>query len=137
MPIRGRCLCGAVHWESSEPPLVTRVCWCRECQYIGGGSGTVNACFRTAAFTVTGTTADHPAIADSGNRMHRRFCVECGTPLFSEAEARPHLIFVRVGTFDDPGLATPAMTIWTSSAPHWAAIDPGLPRVEKQPPPAA
>jgi hypothetical protein len=47
------------------------------------------------------------------------------------------LIFVRVGTFDDPNLANPAMTIWTSSAPGWACIDEKLPRVEKQPPPAA
>jgi hypothetical protein len=76
-------------------------------------------------------------MADSGSRMHRGFCSACGTPLFSEAEARPHLIFVRVGTFDDPNLANPEMTIWTSSAPNWACINSALPRVEKQPPPAA
>jgi hypothetical protein len=69
--------------------------------------------------------------------MHRRFCPVCGTPLFSEAEARPLLIFVRVGTFDDPNLVSPEMTIWTSSAPSWACIDAALPRVGKQPPPAA
>jgi hypothetical protein len=117
--------------------VVTRVCWCRECQYLGAGSGTVNACFRTSAFTVTGVAIDHPSIAGSGNQMHRRFCPKCGTPLFSEAEARPHLIFVRVGTFDDPDLAAPAMTIWTSSAPRWACIDQGLPQMAEQPPPAA
>ena len=55
MTITGRCLCGAIRWEARRSPVVTRVCWCRECQYIGAGSGTVNACFRTAAFTVTGT----------------------------------------------------------------------------------
>ena len=137
MTITGRCLCGAIRWESSAPPIVTRVCWCRECQYIGAGSGTVNACFRTAAFTVTGKTNDYPSVADSGNQMHRRFCPTCGTPLFSEAEARPHLIFVRVGTFDHPNLANPAMTMWTSSAPRWARIDAELPQVERQPPPAA
>jgi len=113
------------------------VCWCRECQYIGAGSGTVNACFRTETFTVKGTANDYRCIADSGNVMHRRFCASCGTPLFSEAESRPHLVFVRVGTFDDPQLAEPAMTIWTSSAPNWALIDDTLPRVAKQPPPAA
>jgi hypothetical protein len=42
------------------------------------------------------------------------------------------LIFVRAGTFDDPNLANPAMTIWTSSAPRWACIDAALPRAEKQ-----
>jgi hypothetical protein len=64
-------------------------------------------------------------------------CPSCGTPLFSEAESRPHLIFVRVGTFDDPNLANPAMTIWPSSSPRWACIDAELPQVERQPPPAA
>ena len=49
----------------------------------------------------------YPSVADSGNQMHRRFCPTCGTPLFSEAEARPHLVFVRVGTFDHPNLADP------------------------------
>ena len=137
MTITGRCLCGAIRWESAQPPIVTRVCWCRECQYIGAGSGTVNACFRTATFTVTGKTNDYRSVADSGSQMHRRFCPSCGTPLFSEAETRPHLIFVRVGTFNDPNLADPAMTIWTSSAPHWAQIDTALPQVERQPPPAA
>lgn len=137
MMIAGRCFCGGVRWTSAEPPIVTRVCWCRECQYLGAGSGTVNACFRTAAFTVNGKTSDYPSIADSGNRMHRRFCPECGTPLFSEAEARPHLIFVRVGTFDNPDLAQPTMTIWTSSAPRWACMNAELPMEEGQPPPAA
>jgi len=137
MTVTGRCLCGAVRWESAEPPITTRVCWCRDCQYLGAGSGTVGVCFRTAAFKVVGKTSDFSSVADSGNRMHRQFCPECGTPLFSEAEARPHLIYVRAGTFDDPNLVHPAMTIWTSSAPRWACIDAALPREERQPPPAA
>ena len=136
MIVTGRCLCGSVLWESAEPPIITRVCWCRDCQYLGAGSGTVSACFRTASFRVAGKTSDFSSVADSGNRMHRRFCPDCGTPLFSEAEARPHLIFVRVGTFDTPDVASPAMTIWASSAPRWACLDAALPRVEKQPPPA-
>ena len=137
MTITGGCLCGAVRWTSTEAPVVTRVCWCRDCQYLGAGSGTVNTCFRAATFEVTGKTGDYASLAASGNRMHRRFCPACGTALFSEAEARPHLIFVRAGSFDDPNQAAPAMTIWTSSAPRWACFDEKLPRVEGQPPPAA
>ena len=136
-PVTGGCLCGAVRYESAAPPITTRVCWCRDCQYLGAGSGTVGACFRTATFKLAGTTSDYWSVADSGNRMRRRFCPRCGTPLFSEAGARPHLIFVRVGTFDDPELVKPAMTIWASSAPTWACIDDVVPREEKQPPPAA
>src|SRR3954466_902686 len=134
MTVTGRCLCGAVRWESDEPPITTRVCWCRDCQYLGAGSGTVGACFRTATFKIAGKTSDFSSVADSGNRMHRRFCPACGTPLFSEAEARPHLIFVRAGTFDDREIARPAGEIWTKSAPSWACINGDLPRFEGQAP---
>jgi hypothetical protein len=135
--ITGGCLCRAVRYRSSAPPIVTRVCWCRLCQYIGAGSGTVNVCFPSASLSVTGELRDFSSVADSGNVAHRRFCPRCGTHLFSSSEARPHLVFARAGTLDDPELAQPALTIWTSSAPSWACLDPRLPRVERQPPPAA
>ncbi len=137
MNISGGCLCGAVRYLSTAAPITTRACWCRVCQYIGAGSGTVNTCFRTETFSVEGELRDYRSIADSGNVMHRRFCPTCGTHLFSEAESRPHLIFVRVGTLDDPGAVRPAMTIWTAEAPEWACFDETVPKLERQAPPAA
>jgi hypothetical protein len=115
--ITGGCLCGAVRFRATSAPITTRACWCRLCQYIGAGSATVNTCFRTDAFTVEGETTDYVGSADSGARMHRRFCPTCGTPLFSEAESRPHLIFVRVGTLDERDATAPVATIWTAEAP--------------------
>src|SRR3990172_9216824 len=129
MTITGGCLCKAVRYRATSPPIVTRACWCRVCQYIGAGSGTVNACFKTDAVTIEGELGDFRSIADSGNVMHRRFCPKCGTHLFSEAESRPHLLFIRVGTLDDPNIAPPSVTIWTSQAPKWACIDERIPKV--------
>jgi hypothetical protein len=137
MDISGGCLCGAVRYRIRAAPIITRVCWCRLCQYIGAGSGTVNTCFPADAVEAHGALSDFESTADSGNRMHRRFCPVCGTHLFSAAEARPNLIFVRAGTLDDPNVAQPAMTIWTAQAPDWACFDPRLPNVPGQPPPAA
>jgi hypothetical protein len=136
MLITGGCLCGAIRYRATAAPIVTRVCWCRLCQYLGAGSGTVNACFPTEAVTIAGDLADFQSIADSGSKMHRRFCRVCGTQLFSEAESRPHLIFVRAGTLDDPEVAVPAATIWTAQAPTWACIDPHLQTFAGQAPPA-
>ena len=135
MPITGRCLCGAARYSIDALPLGSRSCWCRLCQYIGGGSATVNVCFPRGAITVEGDLRDFRSVADSGNVMHRRFCPICGTHMFSEAESRTHLIFVRAGTLDDPEIGKPASTIWTSEAPTWACMDLNLPRVERQPPP--
>lgn len=137
MEITGGCLCRAVRYRITAAPITTRVCWCRLCQYIGAGSATVNVCFPSDAVTIEGELRDYRSVADSGNVMHRRFCPSCGTHLFSEAESRPHLIFVRAGTLDDPEIARPAMTIWTSSAPSWACIDTQIPALEGQAPPAA
>ena len=138
MAITGGCLCGAVRFEiKADAPLGVRQCWCRVCQYIGAGSGTVNAIFPKEAVSVSGPLTEFVSVADSGSTMHRRFCARCGTPVFSEAEQRPDHIFVRVGTFDDPNLAAPSAAIWTKSAPVWACFDPDVPRVEGQPPPLA
>lgn len=135
MPITGGCLCKSVRYEIDAEPIITRRCWCRLCQYLGAGSETVNVGFPSAAMKVQGELRGFRSVADSGNVMHRRFCPNCGTPMFSEAESRPEVIFVRAGTLDDPEVARPALTIWTSQAPSWACFDPALPQVERQPPP--
>jgi hypothetical protein len=135
--VTGGCLCKSVRYQISGAPIVTRLCWCRVCQYIAAGNATVNSCFPSNAITIEGELRDYRSIADSGNVMHRRFCPVCGTHMFSAAESRPHLIFVRAGTLDDASIVAPAMTIWTASAPVWACIDATVPSVPKQPPPVA
>ncbi len=137
LPITGGCLCGAVRYSVDAEPLAARACWCRLCQYLGGGSGTANVGFPSDTFALTGELTIHEAVADSGNRMMRGFCPTCGTPVTSATEARPHQIFVRIGTLDDPNLISPQITIWTSQAPDWACIDSAIPSIEGQPPPAA
>lgn len=136
-PVTGGCLCGAVRFTMDAEPLAARTCWCRLCQYLGAGSATVNVAFPADRLAVDGEVRWHNSIADSGNHMQRGFCPECGTPIFSNAEARPHLTFIRAGALDDPGLIGPQATIWTSQAPDWACFDPALPQHEAQLPPVA
>ena len=133
--VSGGCLCRAVRFQVAGPPLAARVCWCRLCQYLGAGNGMVSVCFQSASLRLEGDPAWHESVADSGNLMRRGFCATCGTPVFSRAVMRPHLIFIRAGALDDPNLLAPQMTIWTAEAPDWAWIDPNLPQYEGQPPP--
>ena len=137
MEITGGCLCRGVRYRITAAPILSRVCWCRNCQYIAAGNGTVNVCFPSAALSVEGEPRDYALTADSGNRMHRRFCANCGTHLFSGAEERPQLVFVRAGTLDDCELARPGVTQWIESAPSWACFDPALPKVARQAAPVA
>ena len=131
------CLCGAVRFTIDAEPIVARTCWCRLCQYLGGGTATANIGFPSDKVSRTGEIRYHEAVADSGTPMRRGFCPTCGTPLTSEALSRPHQIFLRIGALDDPKLLGPQMTIWTSAAPDWACISTEIPSHEAQVPPAA
>jgi hypothetical protein len=130
----GRCLCGAVSFTLAGEPLVTRVCWCRDCQHLAG-NGTVNMLVATEALAVSGPMAEYTRQADSGNQVTRQFCPTCGTQLFARADVRPQFRVVRVGNLDDPSSVRPAMNIWTSSAPRWACLDLTLEQAERQAPP--
>jgi len=135
MAITGGCLCGSVRYTINAQPVAARHCWCRDCQYIGAGSGTVNVFFPSEAVKVDGKLANYTSLAASGNNMHRQFCPQCGSPLFTQSEARRHVIGIRAGTLDDPEVGKPDKTIWTSSAPSWAVFDFNIPCDERQPAP--
>lgn len=132
--IAGGCLCGRVRFHTEARPIVARLCWCRDCQAFAAGNATVNVVFPADGFEIEGETRDYVSTADSGNVMHRRFCPHCGTPLFSQSEARPNLIIARAGALDDPELIGPSSAIWTASAPSWALIDEAMTTHERQGP---
>ena len=133
----GHCLCGAVRLRADAAPLLSRLCWCRLCQSLAAGNATVNVVFPSDKVAIEGEVRCYESVAESGNRMERGFCPACGTPLFSQSDARPHLLIVRAGALDDPELLAPQGTIWTDEAPGWAHIDPDLPQFPRQPPPTA
>jgi hypothetical protein len=128
----GGCLCGQVRFRLKGQPVVSRLCWCRDCQHIAG-NGTANVIFPTEAIEIEGQTAEYTSEADSGNHVRRRFCAKCGSHLFADNTGRVGLTVVRVGTLDDPSSISPVANIWASSAPRWACLNPDLPSFEKQP----
>jgi hypothetical protein len=132
--LTGGCLCGAVRYEATVKPLMTRACWCRTCQYFAAGNAAVNQVFPVDAVKISGKLKDFVSTADSGNIMHRKFCPNCGVHVFSMAEVRPHLLIVRAGTLDEQQNIKIDALIWTSSAPGWAYLDPAIPHFDKQPP---
>jgi hypothetical protein len=135
--MKGRCLCGKVRIEASAPPLILRTCWCRDCQYLGAGSATVNAVFPSDSVSIDGALTNYESSADSGAKMTRSFCSNCGTAVTSRSDTRPNLVVLRVGLFEDRAALAPGLTIWTESAPDWACIDASLPSTPRQPPPVS
>ena len=65
MTITGGCLCGKVRYRIEAEPITTRVCWCRDCQYLGAGSGTVNVAFPSEKVHIEGLLGDYASTASA------------------------------------------------------------------------
>ncbi|MBB3861034.1 hypothetical protein GGQ88_002306 [Novosphingobium hassiacum] len=134
MSYTGRCACGAITLEITGEPVATRQCWCRQCQQIAAGGPTQNAIFKGDDVAIAGAPASSQWTAASGNTLTFHFCPSCGTQVFGQSSARPHLKTVRFGVIDEPHGLKPEMIIWTDDAPEWAQIDPALESWPQQPP---
>jgi hypothetical protein len=131
--ITGGCACGRQRYRLLQEPATVRVCWCRECQYLAAGNGSVNLRIPRAAVVLEGQLQGWETTAASGNTVRRSFCPTCGTPLLSESSGSPDTVVIRVGTLDDPSRFPPRQNIWTDSVPQWACLDDRLPGSPRQP----
>jgi hypothetical protein len=76
---------------------------------------------------VCGNVKEYTKTADSGNKITRQFCPECGSPLFTKAAAHPHLVWIKAGSLDESDHLEPTHQLWTQFAVPWAHICDDLP----------
>lgn len=132
--LTGSCLCRAIRYEVSVPVAELRACHCKDCQKASGTAGSVNAMIPTSGFKITqGTPKRFTVTADSGRTLHRFFCGECGSPLFSRRDTTPETTSLRIGTLDNAPQMRIVANIWTKSARPWAYIDPSSKQFPGQP----
>ena len=135
VPLTGSCLCGAIRYRINTGVSELRACHCQHCQKASGTFGSVNVVIPASAFEITqGTPKRYDAKAESGRTLHRYFCGDCGSPIYSKrATEHNDLVVVRAGTLDDPpGEMKITAHIWTSRARTWAHIDPASKQMERQ-----
>jgi hypothetical protein len=119
----GHCLCGAVHYEYSADPAVIALCHCDDCQRQSGSSFSVNVGVPCEGMTVTGEALKTYVTVgtDSGQERERKFCGECGSPLFTVLAEMPELAFIKAGTLDDRSAVLPQLEVWCERAQPWVA----------------
>jgi hypothetical protein len=132
--LTGSCLCGAIQYTISAPVAELRACHCTSCQKISGAGGTVNAIVASKDFRIVkGTPKRFTKTADSGRMLHRYFCGDCGSGIYTQRELTPERVVVRAGAFDNPPPMKIGAHIWTRSARNWDLIDPAAQQVPGQP----
>jgi hypothetical protein len=124
IPVTGGCLCGAVRYESAEPPVDVSHCHCRMCQQSCGGPSFLGAFIPKAAFRFT---RGRPKFYKSSAWAERGFCADCGTPLMMRDLTDTHAIYI--GTLDHPEDWPPTLChSGMESHIPWDAIHDDLPR---------
>jgi len=123
--MEGGCACGAVRYRLHAPPMFVHCCHCRDCQRQTGSAFALNALIETGKVELlAGAPEAVPVPTDSGRR-----CPACRTALWSDYGRRRVMIFVRVGTLDDPAALPPDVHIFTRTKLPWVALPEDVPAV--------
>jgi hypothetical protein len=132
----GGCLCGSVRYEFEAAPLLTAICHCRNCQKQAGSAFSLIVGLPAQALVLSGDTLAmyQDQGQESGKPVRRYFCRACGSPIKSEGDQAPGLVFIKAGTLDDTSWLAPSLAIWCDSAQPWLRLAPELPACPRNPP---
>jgi hypothetical protein len=120
--LTGRCLCGAVQYQSAGPVLFSAICHCRDCQRASGSGCVPVLGVPKDSFTVTGPVKQSRTQGGSGQMAVRNFCSECGSLLFGTPESEPGLVTIYVGSLDDSTAFSPGEALFVAHRPSWAKL---------------
>ncbi len=100
--ITGGCLCGAIRYESESAPIKMMASDCRHCQKHTGKAIAISFGVPQQTLRVRGLVPSvYEDFKPSGKHVLRSFCPECGTPLFTESDSQPTMIFIQAATLDN------------------------------------
>ncbi len=117
--IQGGCLCGAIHYDSSAAPSKMIASDCRHCQKQAGAAIAISVGVPSASLKVQGVRPSvFEDVRDSGSVIQRSFCPKCGTPLFSESDEHPELVFIKTASLDDPSVIESGAETKTTEQVH-------------------
>ena len=119
----GRCACGAVRFEFDADPDFIAVCHCLDCKKASGGEAATWFGVPDDDFALTqGTPTAFGFVADSGGKLDRNFCPACGSRLYtSNLDSFPGLVFVQLGSLDDPAGIELKLEMYTKRRLPWVA----------------
>ncbi|MCI4680370.1 GFA family protein [Rhodoblastus acidophilus] len=130
---KGSCLCGKTTFTLTDDAPTVALCHCTHCQKSSGSAFSVNVLSPRARFSVSGPLKKFDDVGESGKPLRRWFCSECGSPIWTEAEAMPDVAIVKAGGFDDAGWIKPTLEIFCDSKQQWTPLPEGLARFARMP----
>ena len=130
----GGCLCGSVRYRVPAEPINTVVCHCTNCQKQAGTAFSVVSFFPRDSLQLEGELQTYEDRGSSGQKVFRRFCGSCGSPVITDTEDAPEmgLIFIKAGTLDQVDDLVPSAHLWAKSKQCWLTLAEDQVLVERQ-----
>lgn len=121
----GGCLCGALRYRSTKPPLRGVICHCSMCRKHSGAPILAFVHFPRDSFR---WLKGEPARYQSSRFAQRGFCSSCGSTITMHEEVLEDRMQVTLGSLDDPGAVEVDDHVWTQEKISWFEVDDKLPR---------
>lgn len=133
----GRCLCDKTRYRITGRLGATVLCHCTDCQRQTGSATSVTVDVAMTDLHVEST--EHLRCIVTIGELHRTntsrfFCGNCGSPIYSQIEAYPGVVYIKAGTLDDTSDLNPTVELWCRSAQGWVPPVPGAERHNTEPP---
>ncbi|CAF1474223.1 unnamed protein product [Adineta steineri] len=134
--VTSKCLCGQITVSVPQAALnrteCVGLCYCKNCRQSSGGLESYNLYLPEKDVTIDG----QPKIyedknTDSGIKIQRAFCGNCGSPIYGKNPGFVGLMAVRLGMFDE--LPKPGMALYCKRRPDWVKSVDGMQENEIMP----
>ena len=133
VPVKGRCLCGAVSYSVEVMPDKIFNCHCQFCRRAHGADYATLALADGKTLTIEdkcGAFKEH--MNDLGG--YRAFCSECGSRLMNYAPDKSFYLSVALSTLDSPLNLKPVAHANIESKASWCEPYPGIAAYAAMPP---
>ena len=127
----GSCLCHAVTYKNKSAPLRTFNCHCDDCRKCSGAPYLTNIFVKEFTLDIQGILKSYIHRSESGNRITKKFCEECGCQMFSFNEGRPGLVRIHAGKVNELEVVKPQGDVWVSKKIPSIKMDETLNQFEK------
>jgi hypothetical protein len=129
--LEGGCACGAVRYRLTSAPMFVHCCHCRDCQRQTGSAFVLNALIEADRVKLLSGRPESVGVpTDSGQPHDIHRCPTCRTAVWSDYGRRRVMLFVRIGTLDQPAALSPDVHIYTRSRLPWVQLPAGVPAFE-------
>lgn len=129
----GKCLCGAVTYEVTAPPIVVAKCHCEECRRLSGTGHTIGAMFPRNAVSLHGTLSEFKYVSGKESEVTKAFCPQCGTPIYGTNTGSPEHLTLPLGSMDDAVGLEIQVVIFERDKQHWEQLSDNVAAFETQP----